>query len=269
MWPHLRANLWLLGLTLLLCSVAYPLALLGVGQGLFRHEAQGSLVDVDGRPARNESQAVGSLLIAQPFHGDEFFHPRPSAVNYTADSSGASNYGASNPELRKRVLWSLGPIIKFRDGRTVGPEIVKWFRDQLSRDPDVVARWAQQDDGLAEHWEESDKSDREIQSLFFERWWKAHPDAEFDPVPADLVMTSGSGLDPDITLKAALYQLDRVAVAWAKKTGRDQDRVRADVEELLRHNAGAPLAGLAGDETVNVLEVNLALRALMNERANP
>jgi K+-transporting ATPase ATPase C chain len=64
MTAHLRANVLLLGLTLLLCSVFYPLALLGVGQVLFHDKAQGSLlVDAQGN-------LIGSRLIAQPFTGD-------------------------------------------------------------------------------------------------------------------------------------------------------------------------------------------------------
>ena len=43
------------------------------------------------------------------------------------------------------------------------------------------------------------------------------PDADLKLIPADAVTTSGSGLDPDITLDNALWQLDRVAGAWAKK----------------------------------------------------
>ena len=73
-------------------------------------------------------------------------------------------------------------------------------------------------------------------------------------------MASGSGLDPHITLKSALYQLDRVAGAWAAKTKGDPRRVREEIEGLVRKNAGAPLGGLVGVELVNVLEVNMLLR---------
>jgi K+-transporting ATPase ATPase C chain len=75
-----------------------------------------------------------------------------------------------------------------------------------------------------------------------------------------MVMASGSGLDPHITLANALWQLDRVAGAWAKKAGGNEAAVRHDIEQLLRRNSGAPLNGLVGVPLVNVLEVNLALR---------
>src|SRR5437763_9153501 len=102
MGPHLRACAWLLGLTVVLGAVLYPLALLGVGQAVFRDQAQGSLLtDGDGK-------VVGSRLIAQPFSGDEYFQPRPSAVSYNAAASGATNWGASNPLLRGRVARQLG-----------------------------------------------------------------------------------------------------------------------------------------------------------------
>ena len=78
-------------------------------------------------------------------------------------------------------------------------------------------------------------------------------------VPADLVTTSGSGLDPHITLKNALAQLDRVAAERAQATGREPAHVRAEIEELLRLRAKSPLGGLAGVPLINVMEINLAL----------
>ena len=55
-------------------------------------------------------------------------------------------------------------------------------------------------------------------------WLSDHPDAKLRKVPADMVMASGSGLDPDITLDNAHWQLDRVAAAWAKKTNKDESQ---------------------------------------------
>ena len=106
MRAHLRANLWLLGLTLALCCVAYPLALWGVGQATCRHQAEGSLL------RGPDGTEVGSRLIAQSFTGDEYFWPRPSAVSCNAAASGASNWAANNYQLRFRVAKALGPIVK-------------------------------------------------------------------------------------------------------------------------------------------------------------
>jgi K+-transporting ATPase ATPase C chain len=97
MTKHLRANLLLLGLTVVVGSVLYPLAILGIGQGLFPTRASGGIV------AGPDGQPVGSRLVAQEFKGDEWFQPRPSAVGYTANASGGSNLGANNPKLRERV----------------------------------------------------------------------------------------------------------------------------------------------------------------------
>ena len=77
--------------------------------------------------------------------------------------------------------------------------------------------------------------------------------------------TSASGLDPDITLENARYQLDRVAGAWAQDTKRDAAAVRNEIERLLAEKAHAPLGGLWGVDMVNVLEVNLELRKRYGE----
>ncbi|MBV9125879.1 MAG: potassium-transporting ATPase subunit C [Planctomycetes bacterium] len=91
-------------------------------------------------------------------------------------------------------------------------------------------------------------------------WLQEHGDANLEKIPADMVMASGSGLDPDITLKNALYQLDRVAGKWAEKTKGDKDQIADEIKDLLNQKAHAPLGGLAGVPLVNVLEMNLALR---------
>lgn len=243
---HLRANLWLLMFTVVVCSLAYPLALWCVGQTVFRAKANGSLVDKDGHPTADDRQAVGSRLIAQPFTGDEYFHPRPSAVGYNGAASGATNWGASNPALRKRVAGTLGGVLKYRDGRPVAPDVVAWARQSLPNEVQALPADA--------------NGDADIASAFFEQWWAAHSTADVQPVPADMVMASGSGLDPHITLDNARYQLDRVASAWAATANRDPADVRKEIEALLAEKAEAPLGGLVGVDLVNVFEVNLAIR---------
>jgi K+-transporting ATPase ATPase C chain len=78
--------------------------------------------------------------------------------------------------------------------------------------------------------------------------------AEGKLVPADLVLASGGGMDPHISLSAALFQADRVAAA--RSVAAEQ------VQELIhRHTDSPTLGALGGEPIVNVLELNLALDA--------
>ena len=99
----------------------------------------------------------------------------------------------------------------------------------------------------------------DIQSIFFDMWRQDHPDADLAKVPGDMVTTSGSGLDPHITVKNAEYQLDRVASKWAVDTKRNPTEVRGEIDHILQASAIAPMGGLFGDKLVNVLQVNLEL----------
>jgi potassium-transporting ATPase KdpC subunit len=359
MLGHLRAILWLLVLTLAICSLLYPLVLFGIGQAVFRDQAEGSLIKGP------DGKALGSRLIAQNFTGDQYFQPRPSAVSYNAAASGATNWGANNYLLRDRVARILGPIVKYgkdaqRHGnkpRTlVGPDIEKWFQqNQYQGKSGILAQWANMHSGLAEVWikstadavkgqwkkgdtepEQADaflsqwaedlpelhkiwlasdahadwkkqnpdktpttadlgggffeifsktypgewptleenetkakekrkklkrvKESSEIQSVFFDMWRQDHPNADLELVPADMVMASASGLDPHITMKNALYQLERVAGKWAETAKRDPVQVRKEIETILRTKTESPLGGLVGEDLINVLEINLALR---------
>ena len=103
------------------------------------------------------------------------------------------------------------------------------------------------------------KDGSDIQSIFFDMWRQDHPDADLENIPGDMVTTSGSGLDPDITLQNAEYQLNRVASKWAADIKRDPAAIRREINQILRANAKAPFGGLAGKKMVNVLEVNLEL----------
>jgi K+-transporting ATPase ATPase C chain len=79
-----------------------------------------------------------------------------------------------------------------------------------------------------------------------------------ESVPADLVAASGSGLDPDVTERAARIQAPRVAAA----RGIDEALVRDRIDDVARFTGGIPL----GERVVNVLELNLALDVLSPER---
>ncbi len=104
------------------------------------------------------------------------------------------------------------------------------------------------------------KDGTDIQSTFFDTWRQEHPNADLQDVPGDMVTTSGSGLDPDITMENAEYQLDRVSAKWAQDLKRDPAQVRQEIQQILDDHAFAPMYGLWGEQIVNVLEVNLVLR---------
>ncbi len=77
-------------------GLGYPLLMTGVGQLAFHDQANGSMVQADGRD-------VGSSLIGQEFTGAEWFHSRPSASAYDALASGGTNLGPNSPDLLKAV----------------------------------------------------------------------------------------------------------------------------------------------------------------------
>ncbi|MGA8753516.1 potassium-transporting ATPase subunit C, partial [Candidatus Deferrimicrobium sp.] len=91
---ELRASIAATLLLAVLCCGIYPAVVWAVGQGLFSHKANGSLVRVDGRVA-------GSSLLAQGFTAPNYFHPRPSAAGqgYDAASSAGTNLGPTSNKL--------------------------------------------------------------------------------------------------------------------------------------------------------------------------
>jgi K+-transporting ATPase ATPase C chain len=100
--------------TMLLFGGAYPLAVWGLAQAAFRHQAQGSLV------TRADGSIIGSSLIAQSFEGDAYVHPRPSGVDYNAASTGGTNFGPTNPDHLKAVVERVAAV-RQREGLPNGP----------------------------------------------------------------------------------------------------------------------------------------------------
>ncbi len=94
MLATLRPAIVLLALFTLLCGVVYPLAITGFAKAVFPHEANGSLVVING-------QTVGSTLIGQPFDDPKYLWGRPSGTTpaYNAGASSGTNYGLSNPAM--------------------------------------------------------------------------------------------------------------------------------------------------------------------------
>jgi K+-transporting ATPase ATPase C chain len=195
MLREIRPAIVILVALTLITGLAYPLVMTGVAQVIFPRQAQGSLIERDGK-------VVGSDLIGQAFTSDKYFRGRPSATTapdsndstktvaapYNAANSGGSNLGPSNKALIDRVQGDI---------------------DTLK---------------------------------------KENPAA---PVPADLVTTSASGLDPHISPEAALFQVPRIA----KARNLPEDRIR----QLVEDNTEGRFLGLLGEPRVNVLLLNLAL----------
>lgn len=100
----------------------------------------------------------------------------------------------------------------------------------------------------------------EIQGRFFEMWRTDNKEVILQNLPADMLTTSASGLDPHITLINAQVQLERVAKAIAQIVQRDITEVHDEVAQIMQDKTLAPFGGLAGDALVNVLELNLELK---------
>ena len=195
MLREIRPAIVLLLVLTAITGLAYPLAMTAIAGAIFPAQAQGSLIEKDGK-------VVGSALIGQEFKDDKYFHGRPSATvapdpnnstktvpaPYNAANSGGSNLGPTSKALA----------------------------DRLKEDVDKLKG--------------------------------ENPNAA---VPVDLVTTSASGLDPDISPEAAQFQVPRVAKA--RNVPEDQ------VKQLVASNTQGRMLGLIGEPRVNVLALNLAL----------
>jgi K+-transporting ATPase ATPase C chain len=190
------AIVMILGFTLI-TGLAYPLAMTGIAQLAFPHQANGSLIERDGK-------VIGSWLIGQNFADNRYFHGRPSATTatdpndatktvpapYNAANSGGSNAGPTSKALIDRVA---GDTKKLK-----------------AENPGAL-------------------------------------------VPADLVTTSASGLDPDISPAAAQFQIPRIAKA--RRVSKDR------LQQIVDENTTGRTWGILGEPRVNVLKLNMSLDA--------
>ncbi len=116
MIKELKPALVLFVLLTLLTGVIYPLLVTGIAQALFPHQANGSLIEGDGK-------ILGSELIGQPFSDPKYFWGRPSAtapVPYNAGASSGSNLGATNPALEEAVKARIAAL-QAADPGSAGP----------------------------------------------------------------------------------------------------------------------------------------------------
>ncbi|MBB5469327.1 K+-transporting ATPase ATPase C chain [Paraburkholderia sp. CI2] len=167
-------------------GLAYPAVMTAFGQAAFHEQANGSLIEQNGK-------VVGSQLIGQQFDAPQYFWGRLSATSpmpYNPQNSGGSNLGPTNPALLDEIKGRLAAL------KAAGTDMSK-------------------------------------------------------PVPVDLVTSSGSGLDPEISPAAAAYQLERVAQA--------RHLAPNDVQALVERYTTGRQFGVLGEPRVNVLKLNLAL----------
>jgi potassium-transporting ATPase KdpC subunit len=106
--------------TTVLLGIFYPLVVTGLAQVFFKDKANGQLITKGG-------SVIGSRMIAQPFTGSQYFHPRPSAAGangYAADNSSASNLGPTNQKLVDRVKTDVAALQAENPGHAAPVDLV-------------------------------------------------------------------------------------------------------------------------------------------------
>ena len=112
----LRITMFSLLMTFL-TGLAYPLLVTGFSQAIFPDQANGSLVEKDGR-------IIGSKLIAQNFVSPRYFHPRPSATGYEGDNSGASNLGMTSKALNAIIKNRIAGLERLNGKASIPADLV-------------------------------------------------------------------------------------------------------------------------------------------------
>src|SRR5579863_2257042 len=232
--PGLRINLF----ATILFGVVYPLAITGVCQVLFPRQANGSLVTAG-------DKVIGSEIIGQSFSKPEYFHPRPSAAGsgYDATASSGSNLGPTSAKLihgTTKIDDKKNEVVDY-DG--IDLRIVHYcIENEIPYESSVpIERFKDAKGDLDDLKLIKAFNDDKAPLIFTPK----------EPIAADAVTASSSGLDPHISPANAQVQATRVA----KARGISAEQANQIVAKFTE----APDLGLLGEPRVNVLKLNLAM----------
>jgi potassium-transporting ATPase KdpC subunit len=240
MFKELKAGFLMMVMMTVITGLAYPALVTVIAQSFFRDQANGSLVVSNG-------QVIGSHLIGQAFSKPEYFHPRPSSAGngYDPMATGGSNLAPTSAKLLNGTTKLDDQKHEVVDFDGIKNRVVHYavenevpYESSLPLDQFKDAQGNLDDVKLIKAFNEDQAP------LVFRAK---------EPIPADAVTASASGIDPHISPQNADIQAARVA----KARGLSVDQVRALVAQ---HTEGRTLWVL-GEPRVNVLDLNLALDA--------
>jgi len=222
-----------------LTGLIYPAVITVIAQVVFRDQANGSLIVKNGA-------VIGSHLLGQNFTKPEYFHPRPSSAGssgYEPTASGGSNLGPTSAKL-------LNGTTKMDDKKNevVDFDGIKVRVVHYCLDNDIPYESSVSLDSFKDT--QGNVNDVKLIKAFNDEKSPLVFRAK-QPIPADAVTASASGLDPHISPANAEAQAARVAKARAISA----EQVQALIAQ---HTEGRSL-GFLGEPHVNVLELNLAL----------
>jgi potassium-transporting ATPase KdpC subunit len=235
--PGLRINIFL---TLVL-GVVYPLAITGICQVVFPHQANGSLIT-------SGNKVIGSELIGQNFSKPEYFQPRPSAAGngYDATASSGSNLGPTSAKLIRGTTKMDDKKNEVVDFDGISLRMVHYCLDN-----GIPYESSTPLDGFKDA--QGNLNDVKLIKAFNDDKAPLVFTAKM-PIPADAVTGSGSGLDPHISTANA--QLQAARVAKARGVALEQ------INQLIAKSTQGPDLGILGEPRVNVLQLNLVLDQL-------